>query len=812
MKKIYLVLLLAGYALTAQIIPGQPQNLVQCPYFEWPEVCFDLSVNTPVIIANNDPQEHVVTYHLTQADAENNVNVLNLTYCTFTQTTIYASLQNVVSGEFVVVNFTVSASGTSIDIADPVVTINSCDDNLDLIAVYDLSGYTSNASLHLTADDAINNINPISNASAFTLSVSTPAFDLFKREATIGECISIRRIRLTTSVGCNNYNNEFYCESARSLCGALGNPFTNTTNAQPASPDNFYGCLGTRPNPAWFYLPVSQGGNISLEIKQTSFTGAGLDVDFICYGPFDNLTQACSGLTQGNVVGCSYSVAAIENFTIQNAVAGKYYILMVTNFSNQAGYIEINETGNSSNALNCSGLRMNAFLDSNANGIKDNNESGFGLGNFVYEVNNNGTIHNITALDGLYSISDENLANTYDISFNILPQYAQYYTVTTPSYSNVAVQPAQSIVTYYFPVTVAQPYQDLSVYIIPNSSPNPGFTYKNTIVYANGGNQAIPTGTVTFTKNSSVTITNISQAGAVVTPTGFEYTFTNLQPFEIRTIEVTMQVPIIPQVMLGDDLTNSAAIEPSAGDAIIANNTASVTQDVIGSYDPNDKMESRGERIVISEFDENDYLYYTIRFQNTGTAAAQFVRIQDVLNDQLDENTVQMIRSSHNYTLDRIGNTLTWFFNDIMLPPSSVNEPASNGYVQFRVKPLSGFQAGDIIPNTAYIYFDFNPAIITNTFNTEFVTALSRNETGTLSFSIYPNPGHKEVTIQLASISNDAIRAVRVYDVSGKTIFSNENISAATTTIDVEKFGSGAYFVELVTENSNRLVKKLLVK
>ena len=46
----------------------------------------------------------------------------------------------------------------------------------------------------------------------------------------------------------------------------------------------------------------------------------------------------------GNIVDCSYDPAFIENVTIDNALTGEIYVLLITNFSNQAGTIQIQQT------------------------------------------------------------------------------------------------------------------------------------------------------------------------------------------------------------------------------------------------------------------------------------------------------------------------------------------------------------------------------------------------------------------------------------------------------------------------------------
>jgi uncharacterized repeat protein (TIGR01451 family) len=71
-------------------------------------------------------------------------------------------------------------------------------------------------------------------------------------------------------------------------------------------------------------------------------------------------------------------------------------------------------------------------------------------------------------------------------------------------------------------------------------------------------------------------------------------------------------------------------------------------------------MESRGEKILHSTFTANDYLYYTIRFENTWTASTINFRVNDLLDSRLNENTIKMIGASHNYIMDRVDTNLTW--------------------------------------------------------------------------------------------------------------------------------------------------------
>jgi uncharacterized repeat protein (TIGR01451 family) len=259
-------------------------------------------------------------------------------------------------------------------------------------------------------------------------------------------------------------------------------------------------------------------------------------------------------------------------------------------------------------------------------------------------------------------------------------------------------------------------------------------------------------------------------------------------------------------------LINSVAITPLTGDVVPANNAASVSQIVVGSYDPNDKMEAHGEQILHSSFTANDYLTYTIRFENTGTASAINVRVNDVLDSKLDETSIKMESASHDYIMDRIGSNINWKFDNIELPATSMNPSGSKGYIQFKIKPKPGFAVGDIIPNTGSIFFDYNPAIITNTFQTQFVAALAVDEFENGSFVFYPNPASDFVIVSLKDSTN-SISTIAVYDVLGKVILQKKATNSITTeTVDLTSVNPGIYFIEVQTENNTKVVKKLLVK
>lgn len=794
---------------------GQPESLTGC-VDGTNNVCYDLTVNDDNVMGTLDPANHTVSYHLSQADANSGANPITANpYCIPQGFQMLFSRIQTNAGDLVAVN-SFSLNGFNFEHnLTPLQTMVQCDDNNDQNVVFDLTSAqaqintTNTLTYYANSTDAQNEQNPIANPTAFTVNVFQQQVAVFIRESVVGACDIIYTLPLQTVSNCNL---AAACIQANSLCNALGVPFVNSVNTTVTEPGAYYGCLNSHPNPTWFYMPISESGPISLMISQVSNFGGPIDVDYIVYGPFTSPVTPCyNQLTPNYVVSCSYSAAPVEYPVIPNAIDGQYYLIMVTNFSNQPGLITITEQGNSQGTIDCSGFHLNAFLDLNANGDQDNGEPNFPLGQFHYEVNNNGTVHNITAPSGEYNIYDINPSNSYDISFSVNSDYTTMYNVTTTSYNDLNVVIGAGMIVYDFPVTVTQPYNDLAVTIVPVNAPRPGFTYTNKIIYTNLGNQSVSSGTLTFTKDSNVTISSISQAGTTAITNGFTYSFTNLSPFEVRTIDVVMQVPTIPTVNAGDFLDNSASIAPLTGDIVPENNESSVSQMVINAYDPNDKSEAHGDKILHSSFSTNDYLYYTIRFENTGNASAINVKVDDVLDAQLDESTVQMVSASHPYTLDRIGSNLSWKFENIQLPVSVANSSVGKGYITFKVKPNSGFAVGDIIPNTAAIYFDFNPAIVTNTFTTEFTSTLVIDQFGNNTFEVYPNPASSNVNLVLQS-STEKIEKITIVDIMGKIVATSSNINSNQFQLNVEAFSKGMYLIEILTNEGSKATKKLVIK
>lgn len=225
----------------------------------------------------------------------------------------------------------------------------------------------------------------------------------------------------------------------------------------------------------------------------------------------------------------------------------------------------------------------------------------------------------------------------------------------------------------------------------------------------------------------------------------------------------------------------------------------------IGSYDPNDKTaQPEGYDPAFHFINDNVEIDYKVRFQNTGTDTAFNVVVIDTLSDYLDASSIQMGASSHSYTWSLTNNILQVNFNNIMLPDSNINEPLSNGFFRFRVAQKRNNPRGTVIHNTAYIYFDYNPPIITNTtFHTVGNNFLRINlnapvltSTAATVVRVYPNPIESTATIAVIGQAYAKLELM-VYDALGRVIRVEKGTQTNQLTLERERLPQGVYFYQL---------------
>ena len=147
------------------------------------------------------------------------------------------------------------------------------------------------------------------------------------------------------------------CSNANTICNLLGE---NTPSTTGVSSLGTIGCLFSSPNPTFYTLEVGTSGPINLFLSQNALQngqGVGRDIDYAAWGPFNSQVEACNvvgnqapyaapgiGVPVTQTTGCSFSAAATETLNITNAQAGQVYIILITNFSQQPGFINLVQT------------------------------------------------------------------------------------------------------------------------------------------------------------------------------------------------------------------------------------------------------------------------------------------------------------------------------------------------------------------------------------------------------------------------------------------------------------------------------------
>ena len=350
------------------------------------------------------------------------------------------------------------------------------------------------------------------------------------------------------------------------------------------------------------------------------------------------------------------------------------------------------------------------YYDLNSNTIKDPGEENFTLAN-VKTINGSFERISIPTDQGFLMYVDLGTFTT-----SVVLQSA-YYTVVPSSYSS-------TFTTYFntdsfsFAVQPIPGIKDLVINALPLNVARPGFSVDYKILYKNVGTATVTSGEVLFKKDPRLNF--ISSIPAISSSNGdtLKWSYSNLLPLDSSSITIKFNVQVPPQVNIGETLTSVGIITPVAGDQTPLDDTVVVKQVVVGSFDPNDKYEKNEGEIPPAYVADGKYLDYLVRFQNLGTDTAFNIVVLDTLSEKLDLSSLQVITTSHSYKVTLTGNVLAWAFNDILLPHSAINEPASHGYIAYRIKPLSSVAIGDTIHNTASIYFDFNLPVRTNKVST----------------------------------------------------------------------------------------------
>ncbi len=368
-----------------------------------------------------------------------------------------------------------------------------------------------------------------------------------------------------------------------------------------------------------------------------------------------------------------------------------------------------------------------------------------------------------------------------------------YFNISPPSFTtNFPTQ--VSPYTQNFCLTANGTHHDLEVVILPITIAQPGSNAKYKILYKNKGTTT-QSGTLSFNYNDDVmNFVNSSLAPNSQSTGILNWNFINILPFETREINLTFNLNTPTQT---PPLNNSSVLHYNAQingatDDTPLDNMFTLNQDVVNSYDPNDKTCLEGTSIT--QVQVGDYVHYLIRFENTGTANAQNIVIKDDIDGtKFDTSSLIALSASHNFVTKITANTVEFIFENIQLPYTTGN---NSGYISFKVKTKSTLNVGDSFSNKAGIYFDYNAPIITNNYTTTVQNVLGTSEISkeNTAIFIYPNPVKDVLNIQS---KNEFVKA-EIYDATGRILIST---SVKGDSINVSDLLKGNYIIKLSTKD-----------
>lgn len=347
---------------------------------------------------------------------------------------------------------------------------------------------------------------------------------------------------------------------------------------------------------------------------------------------------------------------------------------------------------------------------------------------------------------------------------------------------------------------------DLSV-MMSDGFARPGFDYGLHAFVSNQTPQVSGPVTVICTFDAALTYVSATPVPTNVSGNTITWNLPAYGSFGGTVCHVLLNVPV--GTPLGTVLSSNFTVSNTLTESTLANNTDDVQRTVTGSYDPNVKEVRTSSGLNASQYiiGTDEWLQYTIHFQNTGTDTAFTVTVTDTLPAELDMGTFEQGAASHPFTVDFLTDRVVrWTFTDILLPDSTTNEGLSHGLTSFRIRLVPPVVPNMVITNNADIFFDFNPPVRTP--DAVVVTGITTGmaTTNAEALRLVPNPAHDRITLLGTA---RAVR-VRIRAMDGRVVLERPLVTGAAS-VDIGALAGGSYVVEVV-DTDGRVAAQRLVK
>lgn len=442
-------------------------------------------------------------------------------------------------------------------------------------------------------------------------------------------------------------------------------------------------------------------------------------------------------------------------------------------------------------------IKGSVFHDQNWNGIQDAGEPP--LSNVIVKAHPNGDSAS-TLADGSYVIHLPQPSGTYTLN----PVLASPWIVTSqPAAYSVSQSTYGQIDSGFVFGIASQPNVSVSLIGAPNMFRTGSKGVYNLYIQ---NYSSIPMDTIylELQHHDSLTFDTSNYTPHLVLNNKILWKIPNFNVYEKKHIGAMFKVS--NYLTLGTQLTThgiAAAFSPlgMAEDTVILNHI------VYASLDPNNKLEYYGFNTEC--LNPGDTIHYTVNFQNCGNDTAFLVVIRDTLSPDLDLNTLKIISSSHDFSWQINGNELVFTYQNIVLPDSGTNYFESMGFVNYSIAVGNYNPATTgIIENTAHIFFDQNPDVITNTSEVPLCNTIGLNELNNNS-SIWLEPNPANSMIFLKTSTNFTHKVYKVMNAQGQIILQGKfDNSLSECSIDISSLSAGVYFLMLDDNSKLRFIKQ----
>ena len=176
-----------------------------------------------------------------------------------------------------------------------------------------------------------------------------------------------------------------------------------------------------------------------------------------------------------------------------------------------------------------------------------------------------------------------------------------------------------------------------------------------------------------------------------------------------------------------------------------------------------------------------------------------------LIPNKFDITSLKPLYASHDFITRIHQNKVEFIFENINLPFDDAN---NDGYVFFKIKTKANLQINDTFENKASIYFDYNPAIVTNTATTTVGILSTPDYTIDESIALHPNPASNFLNIA----ADNSLKMVMIYDLNGRILKQiNPLGQQKNTQMKVADLAHGIYLIK-ITSSKGQLIEKFIKK